>query len=132
MLVAKKLRDFDMQRTVHFVFFTGQQQGAVGSTHYVAAAQEEGVDIKLALIMDMTAYSAGWDHGVIFEGTLTNADNRGLLEQAVTNLNAVNDNFRSGLSHEISYDSFGSDHVPFQKAGIAAILLTSQSTDFPG
>ncbi|KAJ9442218.1 hypothetical protein DIPPA_01842 [Diplonema papillatum] len=131
MMVAQALRDFQPKRTIHYVMFSGEEQGLYGSTHYVSVAQQEGRDIKAALIMDMTAYSNNY-FGVTFEGTQDAAIVL-LMANAVENLEYLKRTLGSQLEFQLAHNSFGSDHVPFQRAGIPAILLIEKDdTDYPG
>ena len=130
---AIALRNFRFRKTVHFVLFSGEEQGLYGSTHYVAAAKEAGNKIEAALIMDMTAYSSKY-FGVIIEGS-TDPAVKALMKNAEENLNFLKAQKALGSRMTIEHrnNSFGSDHVPFQTAGIPAILHIEQDdTDYFG
>jgi Zn-dependent M28 family amino/carboxypeptidase len=58
MMAAKTLRRHLFQRTVRFVFFTGEEQGMLGSNAYANAAYASGDNIVGVLQFDML----GWDN----------------------------------------------------------------------
>ena len=128
LIAATALRSFRFRKTVHFILFSGEEQGLYGSTHYVAAAKEAGNHEKIdaALIMDMTAYSSKY-FGVIIEGS-TDPAIKALMKNAEENLNFLKAQKALGSRMTIEHhdNSFGSDHVPFQTAGIPAILHIEQ------
>ena len=47
MTVAKALKDHQNGKTIHFILFSGEEQGLYGSTHYVNVAQHAKFDIKV-------------------------------------------------------------------------------------
>jgi len=116
---AEALAAYSFKRTIQFVVFSGEEQGLHGSTAFVRIARENGVNIRHAVILDMIAYSNQY-FGVTIEGTTNQAIQR-LMNIVQANL----EGFRDDATLEIyrSNNSFGSDHVPFQRAGIPAILL---------
>ena len=120
---AAALAGKQFESTIELVLFSGEEQGLWGSDHYVDVALSEGVDIRSAVIMDMIAYYSN-DWGVIIEGENAWASLMGDFSDAV-------DQYTS-LSKEFSYFSWGSDHVPFQDAGIPAILAIDQDwSEYP-
>jgi len=122
---AEALAGYSFRRTIHFVVFSGEEQGLHGSTAYVRNAVDNGINIRNAVILDMIAYSNLY-YGVTIEGTTNTAIQRlmGILQR---NLEQFSD-----LDIWRSNNSFGSDHVPFQRAGIPAILLIeADDTNYP-
>ncbi len=99
--------------TIELVLFTGEEQGLWGSQAYVAEAQSEGRDVRSAVTCDMIS---AWndDYGVLIEGEEDWESLMFLVGDAVDEYTTI--------SRQFSYFSFGSDHVPFQNAGIPAIL----------
>jgi len=114
-------------RTVHFVVFSGEEQGIYGSAYYVdQALKDKNNKITNALLMDMISYSSRY-FGVTVEGT---KDYEELLAAVSYNMESLKT--RSDFTVSISRNSFGSDHVSFQKAGIPAILaIEKDDTDYP-
>jgi len=104
-------RDFD--RSVQFVLFDSEEQGLNGSEHFVDEAIVAGRVIVSAITADMVSYYDD-NYGVLIEGVVEYETLMSVMESAVaahTTLNSRKD-----------YYSWGSDHVPFQQAGIPAFL----------
>ena len=104
-------RQFD--RSVQFVLFDAEEIGLRGSQHFVDEAVAAGRDIVAAITADMVSYFDR-SYGVIIEGQ---TDWEWLMTAMADNVTAHTD-----IMHEKTYHSWGSDHVPFQQAGIAAFL----------
>jgi len=114
MMLAKAAADMTFDKTVHFICFGGEEQGLHGSTYYV---NNNGTNVVAALTSDMISYGK---LGVLIEGT-TNPDIQRLMTLAVNNAREY-----TPLSIVTSNNSFGSDHVPFQRGGIPAILFIEE------
>lgn len=126
MIAARAFAAHSFPSTIHFVLFGGEEQGLVGSTNYVNVARRDNVNVQSALIMDMIAYSNRF-YGVIIEGT-RNAAISALMDRYEAALRR----WSPRLSITKSYTSFGSDHVPFQRAGIPAFLaIEADDTNYP-
>eukprot|EP01079_Euglenida_sp_SAG-EU17-18_P012194 gene12194-2224_t len=74
----------NIEKTVHFVVFSGEEQGLIGSKYYVDQAKANGLNIVAGLILDMTAYSNRY-FGVTIEGT-TNTAVQELMEECSLNV----------------------------------------------
>lgn len=121
---ALALSGYEFESTIELVLFSGEEQGLWGSRAYVQDAVSEGRDIRAAVTFDMIGY---YDtrYGVLIEGESAWTSLMTIMSDAVT---AYTD-----LGQEFSYFSFGSDHVPFQDAGIPAILAIDLDWDvYPG
>ncbi|MBI5935490.1 MAG: M20/M25/M40 family metallo-hydrolase [Chloroflexi bacterium] len=57
LLAARILSQYNFERTIRFVFFTGEEQGLLGSWVYARSASNADVNIVAVLNMDML----GWD-----------------------------------------------------------------------
>lgn len=133
MVAAIALAKATFERTIHFVLFSGEEQGLHGSREYVRDATSNNVVIPAAIIMDMTAYSSRY-YGVTIEGD-RRTDISDVMDNAEENLNFMKSTSGLGtdLSFQKNYRSFGSDHVPFQQAGYSSILLIERDdTAYPG
>lgn len=104
-------RDFD--RTVQFVLFDSEEQGLNGSYHFVQEAVAAGRQLVAAITADMVAYYSS-NYGVRIEGQTAW---EWLMSAMADNVVACSD-----IAYRKDYHSYGSDHVPFQQAGIAAFL----------
>ena len=120
---AEVLAGEEFDSTIELVLFSGEEQGLWGSEAYVAEAVAQGRDIRDAVNMDMISYTSS-NYGVSIEGGHAWATLMQAVADAITTYTA--------LSYEYSYISWGSDHVPFQDAGIPAILAIDLDwSDYP-
>eukprot|EP01062_Namystynia_karyoxenos_P059941 TRINITY_DN51375_c0_g1_i1.p1 TRINITY_DN51375_c0_g1~~TRINITY_DN51375_c0_g1_i1.p1 ORF type:complete len:501 (+),score=190.04 TRINITY_DN51375_c0_g1_i1:76-1503(+) len=132
MMIAKAFAQHKFERTLHLICFSGEEQGLHGSRHYVNGAVAEERPIIAAITMDMTAYSSRY-FGVSFEGD-RRSDIAAVMANAADNLEWLKgaEGLGSKLTSQSNWNSFGSDHVPFQQAGYPAILLIERDdTAYP-
>jgi len=115
--LAELFSSIKTQRTIHFVVFSGEEQGLYGSQNYVKIAKSSGWNILNAICMDMISYSKQY-FGVTIEGT-----SKFQVLVNVVQANMVENSNDKKFQHKVSLSSYGSDHVSFQQAGIPAILL---------
>jgi len=111
-------REFD--RSIQFVLFDSEEQGLYGSYHFVSEAVASERVIVAAIIADMVTFYAS-NYGVIIEGEV---DWESLMSIMEANTAAY-----TSLASRKDYDSWGSDHVPFQQAGIPAFLAIEWDWD---
>jgi len=124
LVLAEIFSQYKFKKTIHFIGFSGEEQGLFGSAHYVDVAKKTGLNVESALISDMTCYSNNY-FGVKIEGTRSFTTLMDLVEKNTKE-------FGTQLQISKSYNSFGSDHVPFQRAGIPAILVIElDDTNYP-
>eukprot|EP01116_Phalansterium_solitarium_P008978 TRINITY_DN22953_c0_g1_i1.p1 TRINITY_DN22953_c0_g1~~TRINITY_DN22953_c0_g1_i1.p1 ORF type:complete len:456 (-),score=133.87 TRINITY_DN22953_c0_g1_i1:581-1768(-) len=123
--MAKIFSQYNTAKTIHFVLFSGEEQGLYGSKYYVSRIIPEDWYVSEALIMDMISYS-NKHFGVVVESTKSYMS---LIELADFNFRNFSGN---GLTVATSTYSFGSDHVSFQEAGIPAFLaIERDETEYP-
>lgn len=98
------------RRTVRFALFTGEEQGILGSTAYVAAHTRDMKDLQAVLTLDQ---GTGRITGVALQGR---EDLRGLWESFLVPLCSL------GPFHIQNIEKFGADHVPFAAVGVPAFI----------
>lgn len=112
---------------VIFTCYSGEEQGLHGSRYQInqLIAEDKRDDIKAVLIMDMIGYSDDNDLDTLLE---TNTAWQGLTEtfaqaaSTYTNLRIV-----------ISFNPFGSDHIPFLQNNVPAVLVIENDYSiYPG
>jgi hypothetical protein len=113
MEVARVSAERQFERSVQFALFDAEEVGLRGSQHFVAEAGDEGRDIVAAITVDMVSYYDD-DYAVIIEGQ---TEWQWLMTAMADNVTGLTD-----IDHRQDYFSWGSDHVPFQQAGIPAFL----------
>jgi hypothetical protein len=112
------LRGFD--RSIQFVLFDSEEQGLNGSQHFVADATTAGRQIEGAIIADMVTWYQH-TYGLHIEGQPAWEE---LMQTNATNVAAY-----TPCIYVKDYYSWGSDHVPFQQAGIPAFLAIDYDYD---
>lgn len=120
MEIARVSADRQFDRTVQFVLFDAEEVGLVGSQHFVQEAVAEGRNIIAAITADMVSYYQS-NYGVIIEGQ---PSWEWLMATMADNVAA-----HTEIAYRKDYTSYGSDHVPFQQAGIAAFLAIDWDWD---
>jgi hypothetical protein len=113
MEVARIAADREFEKSVQFVLFDSEEQGLNGSYHFVEEAVAEGRNIIAAITADMVTWYSS-NYAVIIEGQSPWEWLMSIMEENVTAF--------TPLGHRKDYFSWGSDHVPFQQAGIPAFL----------
>jgi carboxypeptidase Q len=106
------------QRTIHFVFFSGEEQAMLGSRAYVAAHRSELDRLRMVLIMDSGAQAP--------LGFLVNhrADLEGPVQAMIAPLTAL------GVRKVYPGGDPDTDHVPFQAEGVPALVLAVEDGEY--
>jgi len=115
--------------TVFFVLYSGEEQGLVGSTAHVRQLINNGDSSKLkfALIFDMIGYTYNQNlFNVIVESYRDYEDEMQIYVNCAYN-------YVSNLGVYVSYNPFGSDHMPYLQNGFGAALCIENDWDsYPG
>ena len=114
----------DFERSIQFVLFDAEEQGLIGSQRFVNTAVSQGRNIVCAVLHDMVAYYST-NYAMRIEGETP-------WEWLMTIMAGNVDGF-TDIGKQKDYYSWGSDHVPFQDAGIAAFLSIDYDYEaYPG
>ncbi|MGY1732949.1 M28 family metallopeptidase [Geodermatophilus sp. SYSU D01045] len=118
--IARVLHDHPATHDLRLVLFGGEEQGLHGSTAYVASLDPaERSRIAAVVNMDMVGCRNTPEPGVLLEGA---APAQSLIDRLAEAAAA-----HTGLTVQTSLDPFASDHVPFLRAGIPAVLTIEAS-----
>ncbi|MGY1776775.1 M28 family metallopeptidase [Geodermatophilus sp. SYSU D00804] len=118
--IARVLHDHPATHDLRLVLFGGEEQGLHGSTAYVAALDPaERSRIPAVVNMDMIGCRNTPEPGVLLEGAVPAQPLMDRLAEAAATY--------TGLTVQTSLDPFASDHVPFIRAGIPAVLTIEAS-----
>ena len=111
--------------TLMFVTFSGEEQGLVGSKAFVKSLDSATrARIKAVLNMDMIGYSKDDSEDVLLESS---SRYKSLVDQFAAAASLI-----SGLKYYVTFNPYGSDHMPFLDAGIPAILtIDNDWGDYP-
>ncbi len=126
LLAAEIMSQYQFERTVRFVLFTGEEQGLCGSRAYAAQANANGDDIVAVLNLDMIAWNTP-DSAPVLRLHTRQTSNPGYSADLVIAQTFVDVVAEYGLSYALIpiIDPDGitaSDHSSFWNNGYPAIL----------
>ena len=116
---AAIMKNYEFYYTIRFVAFSGEEQGLIGSYHYVDEAYNNNETIIAVLNADMIAYAqsaSDGSNGKIFENTAS--------EWIVTFTQAVSQTYDEyiGINLIPQGETWGSDHYHFWQYGYDAVF----------
>src|SRR6267142_6966994 len=109
------------KRTIRFVLFTGEEQGLVGSRAYVKAHQGE-----LGKISGVLVHDSGTGK-VLTVGLMGNYAARETMDHVLYPLGRAKE---VGLAEPTLRTEGGSDHVPFDEAGVPGFWCVQDPADY--
>jgi carboxypeptidase Q len=109
------------KRTIRFVLFTGEEQGLNGSKAYVAKHQDELKKISAVLVHDSGTGK------VLTIGLMGNYDARETIDRVMYSLARAKE---IGLAEPTLRKEDGSDHVPFDEAGVPGFWCVQEIADY--
>ncbi len=122
--MARVLSTYKNQKTIRFFVTNGEEGGLLGAEHYVKTLKASGRVKELSLVINMDM--VGWNsNGIVELETNSGFEN---LAKMFADLAAT----YTTLKSKITLGAWGSDHVPFLKAGVPALLtIEDWSTKTP-
>jgi Zn-dependent M28 family amino/carboxypeptidase len=119
---ARLIRQYQFDRTIQLVWFTGEEAGLVGSRAFVK--RYPSIDFRGVINMDMFGWDGDGDR--CFE---IDSDSSDLISQNIGQCFADNTSAYD-LNLKYEFASTGrSDHVSFREAGVSAIGISENVTD---
>jgi Zn-dependent M28 family amino/carboxypeptidase len=109
------------QRTIRFVLFTGEEQGLNGSRAYVKTHKDELPKISAVLVHDSGTGK------VLTVGLMANYAARESIDHALYPLAKAKE---VGLAEPSLRTEGGSDHVPFDDAGVPGLWCVQDNADY--
>src|SRR5712664_3082762 len=109
------------KRTIRFVLFSGEEQGLYGSQEYVRAHQDELPKISGVLVHDSGTGK------VLTVGLMHNYAVRETIDHALYPLGRAKE---VGLAEPTLRTEGGSDHVPFDEAGVPGFWCVQDPADY--
>ena len=109
------------KRTIRFVLFTGEEQGLNGSRAYVKAHQQELEKISGVLVHDSGTGK------VLTIGLMGNYAARETIDRALNPLARTTD---IGLAEPTLLSEGGTDHIPFDAAGVPGFWCVQDAVDY--
>ena len=128
MLAAKVLSPHTFERTIRFVFFTGEEQDVYGSWAYATAAKAAGDNIVAVVNMDMLGWESDGDPTMRVH---TRPSSTGAKDLEIANLFvAVVNIYAIDLTPVVtSYGMDESDHYSFWANGYPAVCVIEDDGD---
>lgn len=129
---ARLLQNIPTEYSVKFINFAGEEDGLVGSTHYVNTivnGTTPKMDIRLVLNIDQVGGVAGETNNTITcERDLSNPTSNNAASNVMTNQLVTCVDLYSNLDTVVS-NAYGSDYVPFENNGeiITGLYETNES-----
>jgi carboxypeptidase Q len=109
------------KRTIRFVLFTGEEQGLNGSREYVKTHKDE-----LGKISGVLVHDSGTGK-VLTVGLMANYGVRETMDRVLNPLARAKD---VGLAEPSLRTEGGTDHVPFDEAGVPAFWCVQDNADY--
>jgi hypothetical protein len=120
--LARFMKGLNPRASIRYVLFLGEEQGLLGSKAYVASLQPaEIAKIRAVINMDMIGFDKTPPLSMVIE---TASFNKAMAE-LMSDLAAKH----TALTSQISYNPWGSDHVPFLKKEIPTVLTIESEYD---
>lgn len=124
MEMARVLSTYKNQKTIRFFVTNGEEGGLLGAEHYVKTLKASGRVRELSLVINMDM--VGWNsNGIVELETNSGFENLAKMFAELASTYTT-------LKSKITLGAWGSDHVPFLKAGVPALLtIEDWSTKTP-
>lgn len=128
---AEALQATRLKRSVVFIFFTGEEEGLLGSQHWVVddVATRYGLEKNVGtIILDQVGFDAKAKGSAILETVGDTAANNRVMD-AIAQTGCADRPLAGDLSFVSNYHGFDSDHIPFLKANIPTILMIERDNE---
>jgi hypothetical protein len=116
---AKIMRNYEFHHTVRFVCFSGEEQGLIGSRHYVEDAYNNNEAIVAVLNADMIGFAPSGSDGI--QGKIYENDASEWIVTYTKNINQVYVEY-IGIQLFSQGKTSGSDHYYFWEYGYDAVF----------
>ena len=133
MEIARLINKQNLDYTVQFALFSGEEQGLLGSKNYVKFVKENNIDIYRVVNLDMIAYPK-LNHGIVIieRDNNTNPQHNRVKENDIASIEfgKVMADMSYYTDLKINLDSiWNSDYEPFEAEGIVVIGVYDGSAD---
>lgn len=122
--LSRVLQSLEVECTIQFICFSGEEQGLIGSKAYAEYAHASGMDIRLLINLDMIGHPIDTANPTI------------IIESDTGNNTAVNDKLSQHFAGQIAKAAaaftsiqtrfgpiFSSDYMPFEHLGFVCVGL---------
>lgn len=125
--LARALLPSQPSRSILFMCYAGEEQGLIGSAAHVQSLIQSGLrsSVDAVVIMDMIGYSADANLEALYESS-------GSFSSYLLQFGAAAATYVPQLAVITSTIPFGSDHVPYLKEDVRAVLaIENDWNDYP-
>lgn len=131
--LARVLANNTLKHSIQFVFFSGEEQGLLGSKNYVNHIKESGIDLYGLINLDMIGNPfLAYNTVVIERDNNTDVRHNHVIENDAKSieLGEIMRDMASTVGLEFHLDSiYDSDYEPFEKKGYVVIGVYDGSAD---
>jgi len=134
--LARAMSQREFPNTVVFIAFAGEEQGLIGSTLYAERARRDGAKIEGVLNNDIIGTDVAGDgrrnnRAVnVYSGDPADSPSRTLARYVKSAAERYFPAMRVNLVFRDDRFGRGGDHTPFDRAGYAAVRLTTTTEDY--
>lgn len=131
--IARVLANENLRNSIQFVFFSGEEQGLLGSKSYAKYIKENGLDLYRLINLDMIGYPFFAPNTVIIErDNNTNVKHNQVKENDIESIEfgMMIKDMTSVVGLQFHLDSiYDSDYEPFEAKGYVVIGVYDGSAD---
>lgn len=134
--LARIMSQYEFSNTLVFIAFAGEEQGLIGSTLYAEKARKDGVKIDGVLNNDIIGTDVAGDgrrnnRAVnVYSGDPSDSPSRTLARYVKSAAERYLPQMKVNLAFRDDRFGRGGDHTPFDRAGYAAVRLTTTTEDY--
>lgn len=134
--MARIIAPLETEATIHFVAFSGEEQGLVGSTLYAQKMKQQGKNVAAVLTMDMISNIRGGNGYIdstrvrVFSDDPNDSPSRELARYVKRVAEQVYPSFEVNLIYRADRFGRGGDHTPFVLEGYPGIRFTEARENY--
>lgn len=134
--MARIIAPLETEATIHFVAFSGEEQGLVGSTLYAQKMKQQGRRVEAVLTMDMISNIRAGNGYIdstrvrVFSDDPNDSPCRELARYVKKIAEQVYSSFEVNLIYRADRFGRGGDHTPFVQEGYAGIRFTEARENY--
>ncbi|MDI6846056.1 MAG: M20/M25/M40 family metallo-hydrolase [Candidatus Saccharicenans sp.] len=134
--MARIIAPLETEATIHFIAFSGEEQGLVGSTLYARKMKEQGRKVEAVLTMDMIGNIKAGNGYIdstrirVFSDDPSDSPSRELARYVRRVAEQVVPSFEVSLIFRADRFGRGGDHTPFVQEGFAGIRFTEARENY--
>lgn len=134
--IARIVAPLETEATIHFIAFSGEEQGLVGSTLYAQKMKEQGKNVEAVLTLDMISNIKAGNGYIdstrvrVFSDDPNDSPSRELARYVRRIAEQVYPSFEVNLIYRADRFGRGGDHTPFVMEGYPGIRFTEARENY--